>query len=81
VIIASTLRAILIVPIIAVLLCVVVPHTQGAIPAIMKFKQNPDHPTSPLQPTDDNPLGFMVPGLSGHCGGSNPIALLGVQAH
>jgi hypothetical protein len=79
VIIASTLRAILIVPIIAVLLCVVVPHTQGAIPAIMKFKQNPDHPTSPPQPTDDNPLGSIVHGLSGHCDGSDPAKLMNIS--
>jgi len=46
----------------------------------MKFKQNPEHPASSPQPTDDNPLGFMIPGPSGQHGGSNPAALLGVQA-
>jgi hypothetical protein len=80
VIITNTLKAILIVPVIALLLSAVIPHTQSAFAQIMKFKQHPDNPTSPRQPTDDNPLGFMVPGLSGKCGGSNPAALLGIQA-
>lgn len=65
------MKAILIVPVIAVLLSAVVPHTQDAIPAIMKFKLNPDHPAPP-QPTNNNPLGSIIPGLSGHCGGSDP---------
>ena len=77
-IITNTLKGILVVPVIAVLLIAVVPHTQGAIPAIMKFKLNPDHPTPP-QPTDNNPLGLMVPGLSGHCDGSNTANLMNLS--
>ena len=78
-IIPNTLKAILIVPVIARLLGAVVPHTQGAIPAIIKCKQNPDHPTSPPQPTDDNPLGSIVHGLSGHCEGSDPAKLMNIS--
>jgi hypothetical protein len=38
----------------------------------------PDHP-APQQPTDNNPLGLMVPGLGGHCGGSNPANLMNLS--
>ena len=68
-IITNTLKAILIVAVIAVLLSAVVPHTQGAIPAIMKFKQHKDNPTignvQPINnpPIINNALGLMVPGL------------------
>jgi hypothetical protein len=52
----------------AVLLIAVVPHTQSAFSQIMKFKQHPDKPTiGNIQPTNNNnnPLGAIVPGLSG----------------
>jgi len=69
VIITSTLKAILAVPVIGVLLSAVVPHTQSAFAQIMKFKQNPDNPTigniQPYTPPQisNNPLGLMIPGL------------------
>ena len=71
-IIINTLKAILIVPVIALLLSAVIPHTQSAFAQIMKLKQYPDNPTigkiQPYRPPQIsiNPLGLMVPGLSGH---------------
>jgi hypothetical protein len=67
--ITNTLKAILIVAVVAVLLGAVVPHTQSAFAQIMKFKQHPDNPTignvQPYTPPQisNNPLGLMVPGL------------------
>ena len=58
-------------PAIAVLLSGVIPHTQSAFAQIMKLKQHPDNPTigniQPYTPPQisNNPLGLMVPGLSG----------------
>ena len=84
-IITDTLKAILIVPVIASLLCTVIPHTQSAFAQIKKLKQHPDNPTigeiQPYTPPQitNNPLGLMVPGLSGQCGGSNPAMLLHIQ--
>jgi hypothetical protein len=43
--ITNTLKAILIVAVIAVLLSAVIPHTQSAFAQIMKLKQHPDNPT------------------------------------
>ena len=71
-IITNTLKAVLIVPVIALLLSAVISHIQSAFAQIMKFKQHPDNPTigniqsyTPPQ-ISNNPLGLMVPGLSGH---------------
>jgi hypothetical protein len=80
-IIMNRLKAILIVAIITVVLSAVVPHTQSAFAQkIPQGNQHPDHPTSPPQPTDNNPLGLIVPGLASQCGGSNPAMLLHIQA-
>jgi hypothetical protein len=78
-------KAILIVPVIAVLLSAIVPHAQIAFAQIMKMKQHPDNPTiGNIQPytlpqISNNPLGLMVPGLSGHCGGSDPAKLMNIS--
>ena len=74
-IITNTLKAILAVPVIAVLLSAIVPHAQSAFAQMTPpGNQHPDHPSSP--PTDNNPPGLMVPGFSGHFGGSNPANLM-----
>gem|GEM_PF-3102612 len=68
-VITNTLKAILIVPAIAVLLSAVVPHTQIAFAQVMKLKQHPDNPPiGNIQPhtppqISNNPLGFVAPGL------------------
>ncbi len=60
----NTMKAILMVVVIAVLLGAVVPHTQSAFAQIMKFKQHPDVPPPP--PTGSNPLGLIIPALGAH---------------
>jgi hypothetical protein len=71
VIITNTLKAILIVPVIALLLSAVISHIQSAFAQVMKLKQNPDNPpignVQPYTPPQisNNALGLMVPGLSG----------------
>lgn len=68
----KTVKAILIVPVITLLLDAIVLHIPSTFAQIMKFKQDPDNPTiSNIQPYTppqirNNPLGLMVPGLSGH---------------
>ena len=64
-VITNTLKAILIVPVIAVLLSAAVPDTQNVFAqAIMKFKQHPEPPAPPSGQT--SPLGLIVPALGVH---------------
>lgn len=68
-IITNTLKAVLIVPVIALLLGAVISHIQSAFAQIMKFKQHKDNPTigniQPYAPPQmsNNPLGLIVPSL------------------
>jgi hypothetical protein len=84
-VITNTLKAIIIVPAIAIILSDVVSHTQIAFAQVMKLKQHPDNPSignvQPYTPPQisNNPLGLMVLGLSGHFGGSNPDKLMNIS--